>query len=240
MRKRYVGFYGCPPLEAIREACERTSSVPLDLDGDFGHPSAGILPATSCRIIRNIADNALFLKEELSCVVAAVGEDKCDAGRFLARILEEKGLEVFPVENKNRVRRKIVLATARMPLKEKMLAIMETVHTPFEGKAEFCEPSVAFWGVLPHDLRLLELFPDTTWVYGWTRCVEAGVPSDLSLEMEVDPRVKTIFFTQSFCAKQTLAKHLCEKHGGLLVDSDGPISHSLIAKVEAFLRFGNK
>lgn len=236
MQKK-VGFYGCPPREAIWEACERYGAVPLDLDGEMNSPETGLIPSTSCRIIRNILNNAVAKREELALIVAATGEDKCDAGRFLARILGGLGLPVLSVENKNEILAPIRLAKARMPLREKMLAIMDTVHTPFTGEVEPCVPTVGFWGVLPHDLALLDLFPDTTEVFGWTRCVEAEVPSDLDLELLVDPNLKTVFFAQSFCAKQSLAKVLAEKHGGLFIDADGPISHSVIAKVEAFLRF---
>ena len=55
------------------------------------------------------------------------------------------------------------------------------------------------------------------------------------LEMYVDPNIKTIFFTQSFCSKQILAKYLADKYNGLFIDSDGKITNSTKAKVEAFL-----
>ncbi len=99
-----------------------------------------------------------------------------------------------------------------------------------------CEPTHGFWGVPPNDFRILGLFPPATHIYGWTRCVEAGRPADMDLECFVDPGVPTVFFTQSFCAKQDLAHYLAEKHGGLEVDCHREINDSIMAKVEAFIK----
>ena len=93
-----------------------------------------------------------------------------------------------------------------------------------------------FWGVPPNDLDILKLFPDDTHVYGWIRCVEAGVPADLDLEMYVDEDVPTVFYAQAFCAKSQLAKYLADKYNGLYIDIDDYASNSIKAKVEAFLR----
>ena len=93
-----------------------------------------------------------------------------------------------------------------------------------------------FWGVPPNDLSILKLFPDTTHVYGWTRCVEAGCPANLDLEMYVNPNVPTVFYAQAFCSKSQLAKYLADKYNGLYIDVDDLASKSVFAKVEAFLR----
>ena len=93
-----------------------------------------------------------------------------------------------------------------------------------------------FWGVPPNDLEILKLFPDTTHVYGWTRCVEAGTPADLDLEMYVNPKVPTVFYAQAFCSKAQLAKYLADKYNGLYIDIDDYASNSVKAKIEAFLR----
>ena len=53
----------------------------------------------------------------------------------------------------------------------------------------------------------------------------------------MDPEVPTVFFAQSFCHKNVMAKHLAEKYGGLYFDLDGRVTRSIRAKVEAFLRF---
>ena len=80
------------------------------------------------------------------------------------------------------------------------------------------------------------LFPDTTHIYGWTRCVEAGTPADLDLEMYVNPNVPTVFYSQAFCSKAQLAKYLADKYNGLYIDIDDYSSTSIKAKIEAFLK----
>ena len=72
-----------------------------------------------------------------------------------------------------------------------------------ESKAQF-----GFWGVPPNDLSILEIFPDSTHVFGWSRCVEAKNPANIELEMMVDENLPTVFFAQTFCAKNQLAKYL--------------------------------
>ena len=134
-------------------------------------------------------------------------------------------------------RKEIKVCTSNLPLIEKFDTIMNNV---LEGvpdkeyvqvKAEF-----GFWGVPPNDYEILKLFPNTTHIYGWTRCTEARVPADLDLEMFVDPDVPTVFYAQAFCAKTQLAKYLADKYNGLYIDVDDYINNSIKAKIEAFLR----
>lgn len=232
----------------------------IDLDTDAGAPDSGLLPSTTCRIIENIVNNAVHLRDRLETVVAAVGEGKCDRGRHAAHLLRAMGIEV--VESRfgpeDFEKRPLVYSVARMPLREKIDAIMGTVvdpgpptadppltgppaggarsAVPLAGKPSACDPTHGFWGVPPNDFRILDLFPGTTHVYGWTRCVEAGRPSDLALEMFVDEGVPTVFFTQSFCAKQDLAHYLAERYKGIAIDCHREINDSILAKVEAFIR----
>jgi hypothetical protein len=198
-----LGYFGFPRRQALREARERFGlDLPLvDLDVDRGSPDSGILPATTCRIVANIVDNAVRLGSSLA-------------------------------------NRPLVFSRARMPLSEKIDRIMATVvdPSPPSPAPAPCEATHGFWGVPPHDFRILSLFPETTHVYGWTRCVEAGRPSDVELECLVDEGVPTVFFTQSFCAKQDLAHYLAERHRGLAVDCHREINDSILAKVEAFVR----
>ncbi len=237
-----IGYFGFPRRRALREARERFGpDLPLvDLDVDMGSPDAGILPATTCRIVANIVDNAVRLGPSLAAIVAAVGEDKCDRGRHAAFLLRTMGFPViesrFPVEELEN--RPLIFSRARMPLNEKVDRIMATVVDPAPPAQPplACAPTHGFWGVPPHDFRVLSLFPETTHVYGWTRCVEVGRPSDIELECLVDEGVPTVFFTQSFCAKQDLAHRLAERHRGLAVDCHGEINDSIMAKVEAFVR----
>ncbi|MDD4856856.1 MAG: hypothetical protein PHD74_01980 [Candidatus Krumholzibacteria bacterium] len=239
---RVVGYFGFPRRRILREARERFgSALPLvDLDVDLGAGDSLVLPATTCRIIANIVDNAVHLGPRLAAVVASVGEEKCDRGRHAAYLLARMGFTViesrFPAEELED--RPLVYARARLPLREKIDRIMATVvdpAAPAQGPVS-CSPTHGFWGVPPHDPRILDLFPETTHVYGWVRCVEAGRPSDVELECLVDEGVPTVFFTQSFCAKQDLAHHLAEKHRGLAIDCHREINDSILAKVEAFVR----
>jgi hypothetical protein len=237
-----IGYFGFPRRSVLRAARERYGhALPLvDLDVAAGAPDAGALPTTTCRIIANIVDNALELGPHLAAVVAAVGEDKCDRGRHAAFLLRRHGFEVvesrFPPDEFED--RPLLFSRCRMPLPEKIDRIMATVIDPSlpETPPEPCEPRFGFWGVPPNDTRMLELFPPETHVYGWTRCVEAGRPGDLELESFIDEGVPTVFFTQSFCAKQELAHYLAERYGGLAVDCHRKIDDSIMAKVEAFIK----
>jgi hypothetical protein len=212
----------------------------VDLDVATGAPDSGFLPRATCRIIANIVDNAAVLKGRLATVVAAVGEDKCDRGRHAAWILRDMGIEViesrFPEEEFED--RPLLWSRGRGPLAERVDRIMDTIVDPSPPQEipVKCEPTHGFWGVPPNDFRLLELFPDTTHIYGWIRCVEAGRPADLELECEVDEGVHTVFFHQSFCAKQDLAHNLAEKYGGIAIDCHREINDSILAKVEAFIK----
>jgi hypothetical protein len=226
----------------LREARDRFGpQLPLeDLDIDRGAPDAGLLPATTCSIIANIINNAVDLGDRLSVIVAAVGEGKCDRGRHAATILSGLGFTVvesrYPPEEFED--RPLVYAVSGLPLREKIDRIMATVVDPAPS-ASFparCAPTHGFWGVPPNDYRILDCFPPATHVYGWTRCVEAGRPADLGLECFVDEGVPTVFFSQSFCAKQDLAHLLAERHGGLAVDCHREVNDSILAKVEAFIR----
>jgi len=237
-----IGYYGFPRRSALRDARERFGPhlALVDLDVGRGAPDSGILPATTCRIIMNIMDNAMDLGDRLVAIVAAVGEDKCDRGRHAAFLLRRLGFTViesrFPDEELEN--RPLIYSRARLPLAEKINEIMGTVvdPSPPARPLEPCAPTHGFWGVPPHDFRILDLFPPTTHVYGWVRCVEAGRPSDLELECAVDAGVPTVFFSQSFCAKQDLAHDLAGRCRGLAVDCHREINDSILAKVEAFLK----
>ncbi|HSG29214.1 MAG TPA: hypothetical protein VLA34_12095 [Candidatus Krumholzibacterium sp.] len=239
---KLIGYFGFPRRDLLSKARKLYGSdLPLvDLDLDLGAPESGLLPRATCRIILNIMDNAVALGDRLSVIVAAVGEDKCDAGRNTAFLLRGMGFDViesrFTVEDFED--REPVWCKSKGPLADRIDRIMNTVIDPSPPAVspERCEPSHGFWGVPPNDFRILELFPPTTHLYGWIRCVEAGRPSDLDLEYYVDPGVPTVFFTQSFCAKQNLAHYLAETSNGIAVDCHREINDSILAKVEAFIR----
>jgi len=226
-------------MAGAREAYGRGLEL-VDLDVDAGAPDSGVLQPTTCRIIGNIVDNAVNLRGRLAAVVAAVGEGKCDRGRHAALILREMGFNVIesrfpPGEFENRP---LVYSVSEGPLAERVNRIMDTVVDPSgpEEDSSPCSPTHGFWGVPPHDFSLLDIFPPTTHIYGWTRCVEAGRPGDMEMECFVDPGVPTVFFTQTFCAKQDLARYLAGRHRGLYIDCHRGVNDSILSKVEAFIK----
>lgn len=239
VRRMFIGYWGCPSRQVISKVA-RTYPYDefIDLDVNMNAPSSGLVPDAYCQIVTNIVDNALHLRQNIRLIVASVGEDKCDGGRFAALILKDLGFPIMEVRNTETEREPLTISTSGLPLLEKVNRIMDGVVSPNPKRYPEVQPTHGFWGVPPHDMRLLELFPNTTHVYGWTRCVEAGVPGDLELEMFVDPSVPTVFYTQTFCQKTVLAKYLAEKYDGLYIDCDGPLTNSVIAKVTAFIKMG--
>jgi hypothetical protein len=237
-----IGYFGFPRRSILAAARRQYGDgLPLvDLDVNHGAPDAGIMPATTCRIIANIVDNAVHLGRRLIAVVAAVGEDKCDRGRHAAYLLRGIGFNVIesrftPGEYEDRP---LAYATCRGSLSERIQAIMDTVvdPTPPEAPPARSAPTHGFWGVPPNDFRVLAPFPSTTHIYGWTRCVEAGRPGDMDLECFVEEGVPTVFFTQSFCSKQDIARHLAARYDGLAIDCHREVNDSIMAKIEAFIR----
>ncbi|MBN2184013.1 MAG: hypothetical protein JW746_01665 [Candidatus Krumholzibacteriota bacterium] len=239
---RLIGYYGFPLRRLLNSAREKFGPglEMIDLDIDHGAPDSGLLPVTTCRIISNIMNNSVMLRSRLAVIVAAVGEGKCDRGRNISFLLQGLGLNVIEsrFEEKEWEERELIYSSGRGTLSERIDRIMYSVidPSPAPGVPEPCRPTHGFWGVPPNDYRVLDLFPETTHIYGWTRCVEAGRPSDMEMESYVDEGVPTVFFTQSFCAKQDLAHYLAEKYGGIEVDCHREINDSILAKVEAFIR----
>lgn len=237
-----VGFWGYPDPEILNKIKNQyPNSEFIDLDIDFSYPKTNILPESYCKIIRNIIDNTLYLKPDL--IIAPIGKDKCDSGWFAANILKDIGFNV--IETKYEItepKREIKICTSSLALYDKVTLITQGIIEPEifnkdykkENSSKIFTPG--FWGVPPNDLEILKLFPDTTRIYGWLRCVEAGTPADLDLEMFVDEDVPTVFYAQAFCAKSQLAKYLADKYNGLYIDIDDYASNSIKAKVEAFLK----
>lgn len=259
--KRLIGIWGYPAPDALEEAKRKyPDNDVVDLDISVGAPPSGVLPDAYCRIMRNIIDNALFLRDRLDVIIASVGREKCDSGWFAAHILKDMGFNIVETwfEQYNQTF-DTPISRSNLPVKQKINVIMELpiLRHPEQSEGSNLiysngilrgqapqndiiqvQPEYGFWGVPPNDLDFLDVFPDTTHVYGWTRCVEAGTPADLGLEMFVDEGVPTVFFAQTFCAKMQLAKYLAEKHHGLYVDVDDIASNSVRAKIEAFIKLG--
>jgi hypothetical protein len=239
-----VGFFGAPPRDILCDAVRRHDALLVDLDVAYRAPGTKTLPKAYCHIIRNCVDNALALRDELVCVVAATGREKCDAGRFAARLLEEtlKAEVLFTENHRLGPRLPPLLSEARGSLKKRAVRIMRGIATDLdetertEALEARCSATHGFWGTPPHPIALLDLFPETTHIFGWTRCVEMGRPADLALEMTVPADLPIVFFSQGFCQKAALAKHLAEKHRGIHVDCHDVMNAAVQAKIEAFIR----
>lgn len=239
MAKDIIGFWGYPdPAIISKLKTEHPDARWVDLDVDFHYPDANILPDAYCKIIKNVINNVIYLKSDIIKIVATIGKDKCDSGWFAAEILNDMGFDVIEsAYERLSPRHEIKISTSDLPLIDKVNMIMDNIITPTQHKAlKYVNPKFGFWGVPPNDLDILKLFPNETHVYGWTRCVEAGVPADIKLEMYVDPNVPTVFYSQAFCAKSQLAKYLADKYNGLYIDIDDYATNSIKAKIEAFLR----
>lgn len=236
--KMKIGFWGYPNPDLIKQLKEKYQNLEwIDLDIDFNAPDKHILPDSYCKIIKNIINNSIMMKKELKLIVAPIGKDKCDSGWFAAQLLKDMGFEVIECCNSNIDKKKALkISTSNLPLYDKFNFITGNIIEEKELDVPQCKPKFGFWGVPPNDMEILNLFPNETHIYGWTRCVEAGTPADIELEMYVDPDVPTVFYAQAFCAKCQLAKYLADKYNGLYIDIDDYANNSIKAKIEAFLR----
>jgi len=237
---RVVGIVGVPPVDVIKKLVERRDEI-IDLDATVSlvdvEVEARLIPRYYCAILRTVLSNALRL--ELDEIYVDVGHGKCDGARHIKEVLErELSIPVMETENEDTERRGNPICVSSLALVEKFERIVDSVKHPDGLKVDLV-PSRAtcgFWGVPPRDFGLLELFPPETYVFGWTRCMENKTPADRELELTFDPSIPTIFFAQSFCAKNSIAYYLAHRHPrGFYVDGDFDISASTRAKVEAFL-----
>lgn len=240
--KNIIGFWGYPDKEILNSYIEKYPNHKIvDLDIDYGYPDSNLMPDAYCKIIKNIVDNSIYLQDKLEVIIASTGREKCDSGLFAYHLLKDLGLSIIntQIETKtplNQAELSLPISTSSLPLAVKLNAITEGIYKPYEGQIIKSKPTFGFWGVPPNDFSILELFPNETHVYGWTRCVEANRPDDIDLEMYVDDNIPTVFYAQAFCAKMQLAKHLAAKHNGLYIDIDDITTKSALAKVEAFIK----
>jgi hypothetical protein len=236
-----VGIVGIPPLAVIG----RLNSLGIHIH-DLDEPqvntdmelTAPFLPRVYCAILRTAVLNALHLP--LDMIFIDVGPGKCDCALHVSTILQDMlRIPVIRTRNQDDVAFGHPLCETKMSLLEKFKRITAGVRSaaPYQPeKFPPCQAAAGFWGVPPRDFSLLTLFPDTTHIYGWTRCMENKTPADVELEVLFNADVPTIFFAQSFCAKTALAKFLAAKHPrGLYLDVDVTCSSSTQAKIQAFL-----
>lgn len=235
-----VGIVGIPPLKIIRRLNKRGITIhdldtPLagkDLECTVHH-----LPRVYCAILRTVVMNALHLT--LDAIYIDVGPGKCDAALYVATVLADMlTIPVIRTRNEDRTAFGTPFCKTKMDLTEKFLHITAGVQSAtVTQRPPPCRPSAGFWGVPPRDFSILALFPDTTHIYGWTRCMENKTPADGDLETHFNPAIPTVFFAQSFCAKTALARLLAQKHPqALYVDSDVHAGGSTKAKIQAFLQ----
>lgn len=239
MQRQRVGIVGVPPLAVIRELNRNQCRI-FDLDEPQVKKSIDLssqyLPKVYCAILRTVVVNAIHL--DLDTIYIDVGPGKCDCALHVATVLENI-LQVKVIRTRNLDDKPFGanICRTRMPLLEKFKTITKGVQSEMPSpNIAPCTPEAGFWGVPPRDFSILTLFPDTTHIYGWTRCMENKTPADLELETHYNPDIPTIFFAQSFCAKTALAHHLARLHPrSLFLDCDVTAGNSARAKIEAFL-----
>lgn len=235
-----VGIIGIPPLSVIRLLNEHEVTI-YDLDEMIVKAdlelAAPYLPRVYCAILRTAVVNALNL--DLDAVYIDVGPGKCDSALYTADILEDiLPSPVIRTINQDDEDFGTPVCQSGLPLLEKMETITRGVRvaSPPARPLPRCEPTAGFWGVPPRDFSILTQFPDTTHIYGWTRCMENKTPDNPELEAHYNPHVPTVFFAQSFCAKTAFARYLAKKHPqGLYLDVDVHTTSSARAKIQAFL-----
>jgi hypothetical protein len=242
MGAKVIGLAGVPHLETIKSYLDKGYTI-VDLDNplDGVRREEKIIPRVYCPILRRVAENCfhLFRNDGLSLVLADVGEGKCDGMRYLASYFELEGIPVIVERNSNMTGAGFPISVSDLSLREKMELIVDTVIKPPPSgiKLRKTKPVCGFWGVPPYDFDILDLFPENTHIYGWTRCMENKTPADLSLELSLDPDVPTVFFAHSFCQKTVLACNLAKRYQGLFVEVDERLTRSTTAKIEAFIKF---
>ena len=242
MTKDIIAFWGYPRNEII----DKTKGIYkdaswVDLDIDYGYPDLKFIPDNYCTIIKNIYNNAFYLKDRIIKILAPIGKDKCDSAYFIYHFLKESGFNietsVFEDKCENINNLSLPISKSNLPLKKKIELITKNIYEKKDySHLEQSKAKFGFWGVPPNKLDILNIFPNETWVYGWSRAVEAGYPGDWDIECFIDKEIPTVFFTQSFCSKTTVAKYLANKYQGLLIDIDTMPTNSAIAKIEAFIR----
>jgi len=234
-----VGIVGVPPLAVIRELNEKGSII-VDLDEPQVQKAIDLtsqyLPKVYCAILRTVVLNAMHL--DLDRIYIDVGPGKCDCALHVAMIMENMlSIPVIRTRNQDDKPFGTPISQTKMALVEKFTSITRGIQsTEKNGPLPPCVPDAGFWGVPPRDFSILAMFPDTTHVYGWTRCMENKTPANLEMEIHVNPSIPTVFFAQSFCAKTALAHHLSRQHPrALYLDCDVTPGSSTRAKIEAFL-----
>jgi len=240
-----IGFIGVPPLGKIKEIKTvhpnaKWFDLDVPVDGIPKSFAMNYIPETTCSVIQTILTNTIAVKPDI--FIAVTGASKCDSAKFLLPIIKRTLPEIKIIECNNNDKKDFgfPICTSAIPLMKKLELITNNVLNlePAAGITR-STPRAGFWGVPPYDFSILELFPDNTHIFGWTRCMENKTPNNMELELYVQPDLPTVFFSQSFCQKNILAKELAHLHKGLYVEVDGKMDSSTKAKVTAFLELKN-
>jgi len=238
-KMRKIGIVGVPGQKVLDTYILDGSKV-VDLDMpqegvDYFDAIENISPKVYCATLRTVFVNALTLKPDI--IIADVGEGKCDGMRFIAAALHDllPETEIITTRNIGSAPQGNPISVSGLPLKEKMNRIVNSVIMDVDTNLRVCKPIAGFWGVPPRDFSILDLFPNTTHVYGWARCMENKAPDNMDIELQVNTEIPTVFFAQSFCQKSMLAKYLAQKYNGLFVDVDAQLDDSTRSKIIAFL-----
>ncbi|MDK2824191.1 MAG: hypothetical protein PWQ67_466 [Clostridia bacterium] len=237
-----VGFWGQPDQKTMDILVENNYHF-IDLDVPQNYFKTGYIPTTTCHIIQDIISNAFILKDKLDFFIATTGNDKCEQGYNVARILADEGFPVINATNtNNNPIRPCLISNAAIPLKTRVARIMELTYKPLTKEEEayyashqITVPAFIFHGVPPRDLSILDNFPLNTRIEGWTKLVELGIPGRQDLEWQISTDIPTVFFTQSFCHKELLAAYWARQIGGLHIEAHNTITHSTEAKLQAYL-----
>ena len=89
--KDIIAFWGYPRKELIKEAKEKYPFAQfVDLDIDYNYPKLNLTPDAYCVIIKNILNNAYYLKNRIIEILAPIGKDKCDSAFFVCEILKNE------------------------------------------------------------------------------------------------------------------------------------------------------
>lgn len=240
IEKQRIGIVGVPPLSIMQTLSSPEIKI-FDLDEPQGKVDIEIaspyLPRVYCGILRTVVANSLTIQPER--IYIDTGAGKCDCAVHTATVLNDSlpDTEIIRTKNQDKYSFGTPLCKTAGNLSKRMSQITASVQSvsPYQ-KLPACNATVGFWGVPPRDFSILSLFPNTTHIYGWTRCMENKTPDNLDLEMHYNPNIPTVFFAQTFCAKTALARHLAAKHPhGLYLDCDVTAGNSAKAKIQAFL-----
>lgn len=243
LKKIYrIGFVGVPPKNLINKLKKQYKLIRwIDLDEpNFNIKNIEIIPKTTCKIIQTIYSN--FVTNDLDIFIACTGSSKCDFMEYLVPIFKDlkPNVKIIELNNLDSQVKDQIISNSDLPLIDKFKLICKSITDSIDtSNIKPCKAKAGFWGVPPYDYQILELFPNKTHIFGWTRCMEAKTPSNLELELMVDKNLPTVFYSQLFCAKSIVAKSLAQKYNGLFVESDGIIDNSIREKISAFLELNN-